>query len=220
MNALPVIGRELRVEARHAFNYWLRVLGVTVALGIFVVMMLDQQGSASQLGAKLFGNLNTALFIAIWVLVPLLTADCISRERRVGTLGLLLLTRLTSRGVVVGKCLIHGLRAATMLLAALPVLALPFLLGGVTWREDVTALLFDSGSVCLALAAGLIASSCCKQWNRALVLSEVLCQAPTRTRCPGAICSSRPSSVSLARGEDGVKGSPRCCPQRRFPPGC
>lgn len=174
MNLWPVIHRELRVEARRPFNYWLRVLGVAVALGIFVVMMLDQQGSASQLGAKLFGNLNTALFIAIWVLVPLLTADCISRERREGTLGLLLLTRLTSRGVVVGKCLIHASRAATMLLAALPVLALSFLLGGVTWREGVTALLFDSSSVCLALAAGLIASSCCFQWNRAMVLSEVL----------------------------------------------
>ena len=61
-----------------------------------------------------------------------------------------------------------------MLLAALPVLALPFLLGGLTWREAVTALLLNFSSVCLALAAGLIASSRCRRWNRALLLSEVL----------------------------------------------
>jgi len=174
MNAWPVIHRELRAEARHTFNYWLRLLGVSLLLSIFVMMMLDPQGSASKPGAKLFGNLNTALFIAIWLLVPLLTADCISRERREGTLGLLFLTPLTSRGVVVGKGLIHALRAATLLLATLPVLALPFLLGGVTWREGVMALLVNLSSVCLALAAGLIASSQCTQWNRALFLAEVL----------------------------------------------
>ena len=60
------------------------------------------------------------------------------------------------------------------MLATLPVLALPFLLGGVTWREGVMALLVNLSSVCLALAAGLIASSQCTQWNRALFLAEVL----------------------------------------------
>jgi hypothetical protein len=85
MTVLPVIERELRAEARHAFTYWLRALGATVLLIIFAVMMIDQSENAPRLGAKLFGNLHTALFIAIWLLVPLLTADCLSRERREGT---------------------------------------------------------------------------------------------------------------------------------------
>src|SRR2546427_568679 len=61
-----------------------------------------------------------------------------------------------------------------MVLAALPVLAIPFLLGGVTWREGLMALLLDLGSVGLALAAGLLASAYCRRWNRALFLAEVL----------------------------------------------
>src|SRR5438874_12617607 len=150
MTVLPVIERELRAEARHDFTYWLRLAGASALLVVFVLTLADQRLSAPQLGAILFGNLHTALVFAIWMLVPLLTADCISRERREGTLGLLFLTRLTSLGVVIGKSLIHALRAATLMLAALPVLALPFLLGGVTWREAVMALLLDSGSVCLA----------------------------------------------------------------------
>jgi len=72
MNVWPVIHRELRAEARHTFNYWLRVLGASVLLLIVGIMMLDQQANAAKLGANLFGKLNTALFIAIWVLVPLL----------------------------------------------------------------------------------------------------------------------------------------------------
>src|SRR2546421_542147 len=174
MNVWPVMHRELRAEARHVFNYWLRVLGASVLLAVFAVMMLDPRDHGPELGAKLFGNLNTALFVAIWVLAPLLTADCISRERREGTLGLLFLTPLTSRGIVIGKGLIHTLRATTMVFAALPVLAVPFLFGGVGWREGVMALLFDLGSGCLALAAGLAASSRCARPDPSLFLSEVL----------------------------------------------
>jgi len=174
VNVWPVIQRELRAEARHPFNHWLRVLGASALLGVFATMIRDQPANGSERGAELFGDLNTALFAAIWLLVPLLTADCISRERRDGTLGLLFLTPLSARGVVVGKSLIHALRATTLLLATLPVLALPFLLGGVSWREAVMALLLNLSSVCLALAAGLVASSRCTQWNRALFLAEIL----------------------------------------------
>src|SRR5207244_10955209 len=98
------------------------------------------------------------------------------RERREGTLGILFLTPLTARAIIVGKGLIHSLRALTMVLAALPVLAIPFLLGGVTWREGLMALLLDLSSVSLALAAGLMASAYCRQWNRALFFAEVLAE--------------------------------------------
>src|SRR5207249_5732175 len=81
VTVLPVMERELRAEARHAFTYWLRALGTSVSLIIFAVMMIDARDNAPGLGAKLFGNLNTALFITIWLLAPLLTADCLSRER-------------------------------------------------------------------------------------------------------------------------------------------
>src|SRR3989442_2642410 len=166
--------RELRAEARHAFTYWLRALGASMLLIIFAVMMIDARDNAPGLGSKLFGNLNTALFITIWLLVPLLTADCLSRERREGTLGILFLTPLTARAIVIGKGLSHSLRALTMVLAALPVLAIPLLLGGVTWREGVMALLLDLSSVSLALAACLMASAYCRQWHRSLFLADVL----------------------------------------------
>jgi ABC-type transport system involved in multi-copper enzyme maturation permease subunit len=166
--------RELRAEARHAFSYWLRALGASVLLIVLALMLIDAQDNTPGLGAKLFGNLNTALFITIWLLVPLLTADCLSRERREGTLGILFLTPLTARAIIIGKGLIHSLRALTMVLAALPVVAVPFLLGGVTWREGLMALLLDLSSVGLALAVGLVASAYCRHWNRALLFAEVL----------------------------------------------
>jgi len=65
VTVLPVIERELRAEARHVFTYWLRALGASVSMIIFAAMMIDAPDNTPGLGAKLFGNLNTALFIAI-----------------------------------------------------------------------------------------------------------------------------------------------------------
>jgi ABC-type transport system involved in multi-copper enzyme maturation permease subunit len=114
------------------------------------------------------------LFVAIWVLVPLLAADCISRERRDGTLGLLFLTPLKARDIVVAKGLVHGLRALTLLLAVLPIMMIPILQGGVGWREVAMSGLINFTSVCLALAAGILASSFSRKWLQAQILATLL----------------------------------------------
>ena len=135
MIVLPVIARELRASARQPFTYYLRVLGVAVLLLASLLFGLHR-GFAPGFGRQLFAVLHCALFGAIWLLVPMLTADCISRERREGTLGLLFLTPLKGTDIVVAKGLAHGLRAVTLWLAVLPVLTIPFLLGGVSWRRS------------------------------------------------------------------------------------
>ena len=173
MTVLPVIARELRASARQPFTYYLRVLGVTTLLVASMLFGL-QQGFEPQFGRQLFGALHRALFGAIWLLVPMLTADCISRERREGTLGLLFLTPLKGTDVVVAKGLAHGLRAATLGLAVLPVLTIPFLLGGVSWVEAVLSVVVNANAICWALAAGLLASAWSKAWLRAFLLAAIL----------------------------------------------
>jgi len=123
------------------------------------------------LGGRLFSALNATLFLSIWIFVPLLTADTISREKREGTLGLLFLTPLTPIGIVFGKSLIHTVRAITLFLAVLPALALPFLLGGLTWKDCVVSLLLNSSALVLALAAGLLASTLVTDSRRVLAVA-------------------------------------------------
>ncbi len=173
MTLLPVIERELRVQSRRPFTYWLRVLGLVILL--FVGVSQAAKGGASiDHGGRLFGYLNTTLFFTIWILVPLVTADCISSERREGTLGLLFLTPLRARNIVLAKSVVHGLRALTLWVAVLPALTIPFLLGGVTWRELWLSVLINFGALCWALAAGILASSRTKVWLRSLLLAGIL----------------------------------------------
>src|SRR2546427_3747131 len=172
MNLLPVIVRELRVQSGQPMTYWLRVIGIGAIIG--VMGLVDLRGAPSELGSRLFSALNATLFLSIWIFVPLLTADTISREKREGTLGLLFLTPLTPIGIVFGKCLIQAVRAVTLLLAMLPALALPFLLGGLTWKDCVVSVLLNSSALVLALAAGLLASTLATDSRRALALALAL----------------------------------------------
>lgn len=158
MNVLPVITRELRAQARQPFTFSLRVLGVGAMLAAASLFALTS-GDGPNLGGEMFRYLHLTLFGAIWILVPLSAADCISRERREGTLGLLFLTPLKPADIVIAKSIAHGLRAGTLLVAILPVLTIPFLMGGVSWQQASLSALTNFSAVCWALAAALVASS-------------------------------------------------------------
>lgn len=173
MRLLPVIERELRVQARLGFTYGLRVMGATTLLFV-CVFFGAREGFEAPIGGRLFSYLNTTLFISIWIMVPMLAGDCISRERREGTLGLLFLTPLRAREVVLAKVMVHGLRALTLWLAVIPIVTICFLLGGVTWKEGVMSLIINFSMICCALAAGLIASALSKSWIRAQLLACIL----------------------------------------------
>ena len=176
MNVLPVIVRELRASARQPFTYYVRVLGAT-ALLLASLLFGVYQGFEIGMGRRLFGALHCTLFCAIWVLVPMLTADCISRERREGTLGLLFLTPLKGTDIVVAKGLAQGLRALTLELAVVPVLTIPFLLGGVSRTEALMSVVVNANAMCWALAAGLLATAWSKAWLRALLAAAFLAAA-------------------------------------------
>lgn len=168
MNVWPVIVRELRQQARQKFTFTLRGLGVGL-MTIAAILFALEYSFGPYLGGWLFAGLHITLFYAIWVLVPLSASDCISRERREGTLGLLFLTPLRAREIVMAKALAHGLRAGTLLLAVLPVLTIPFILGGVSWQQAAMSALVNFSAVCWALAAALVASAGTRSSLRALV---------------------------------------------------
>lgn len=201
MTLIPVVSRELRAESRRPFNYGLRVIGVLALLAacglsfyqhasyramVQQVLQYAQSGwgqsspgggsanTPELMGTLLFGYANTALFSTLWLLLPLLTADSINREKREGTLGLLFLTPLTPMGVVSGKCFVHGLRGLTLFLTMLPILAMPVLLGGVSSADVLMAFLVDASAFLLALSAGLLASCLVKDPVRTVILAETL----------------------------------------------
>lgn len=185
MNIGPILQRELRRQARQWPTYWLRVLGGALVLAACLWGFATTNALLRQLpafaglsgpagGRGLFTGLNKLMACLVWLIGPLLTADCLSREKREGTLGLLFLTPLRAADVVVGKAISHALRALMVLLAAYPILMLPVLLGGVTWADGARMFLLQLAVLGLALAAGLTASALSREWLRTRLLAFLL----------------------------------------------
>ena len=110
-------------------------------------------------GSHILNILSIILFIECMLTGVRYTSDCLSEERREGTLGLLFLTDLSGWDIVAGKIAARALRAVYDLLAVFPVLGLTLFLGGVT-GEHVAAMTFTL-FVCtiFSLSAGIFISS-------------------------------------------------------------
>lgn len=190
MSIVPVIGRELRSQARQPLTFLLRLAGaaaICIALGLaFSTVRGDainqghlaaqalQQQTFQHFGVALFGKMNLTIFIAIWLLTPLAAADSISRERREGTLPLLQLTQLRPWEVVVGKSFVHMLRSSSVFLTMLPWLLIPFLFGGLSLGDLRLALILDVSALLLAHSAGLLASTFSRDWMKSVIWAEVI----------------------------------------------
>ncbi|HTL55588.1 MAG TPA: ABC transporter permease subunit [Candidatus Limnocylindrales bacterium] len=160
MTFLPIVQRELRVAARRRSTFQIRWWAALIALGLsFVSLAWAQAGGNRGAGNSVFGLLTFYVFGLCLLAGVLLTADALSEEKRLGTLGLLFLTDLHGYDVVLGKFMAQWLSAFYCLLALLPALALPVLLGGVTGGEFWRMVLALSNMLFFSLALGLFVSA-------------------------------------------------------------
>lgn len=136
MTFLPIVARELRVAARRGSTYWLRTGAalLVLVLGTWVFLMMHN-APPKEIAPVLFGILaGTAVLYCLLAGVRS-TADCLSAEKREGTLGLLFLTDLKGYDVVFGKLAATSVNALYGVLAVVPMLAIPLLMGGVAPAE-------------------------------------------------------------------------------------
>jgi ABC-type Na+ efflux pump permease subunit len=173
-NVWPVVQRELREGARRPVNHRLRLMSAGVGMLVVWLMAASLDEPAAQMGRLFLAGLHTVLLGLIFLIVPALTADCIAREKREGTLGLLFMTPLSARGIVTGKALATGLRTLSLWLSLLPLLTIPFLEGGITWFDALRALSLEFCVAVLCLTAGLLASTLARNRGLAFILAYVL----------------------------------------------
>ena len=124
MTFLPIVERELRVAARKPATFWLRVAAALVALvigGSVMLLTLTPFGGRTPMGGPIFGTLTWLSLAGALSAGLFFTSDCLSEEKREGTLGFLFLTDLRGYDVVLGKLLATSLRCVFALLAMFPV---------------------------------------------------------------------------------------------------
>jgi len=161
MTLLPILDRELRVTARRSSIYRNRLLVPAVLAAIIVLDLglVAPPASAKGLGRTIYGVVSYLAFIICALEGARQTADCLSAEKREGTLGLLFLTDLNSYDVILGKLAAASLASFHALLAMVPILGCALFLGGVTPGEVWRIALALASLLSFSLAMGMWVSS-------------------------------------------------------------
>ncbi len=157
----PVVDRELRVASRRGATYSSRAAGVLFAIliGIWIQITLAGWVPQAVAGAQLFRALTWLAIVYAVIAGTRATADCISSEKRQGTLGLLFLTDLKRHDVILGKSTASSIDALYGIGAMLPVLAIPMMMGGVTAGEFCRMAFLIPVILLLAISCAIYCSS-------------------------------------------------------------
>jgi ABC-type transport system involved in multi-copper enzyme maturation permease subunit len=175
MTFLPIVARELRVAARRRGTFWVRSGAALIILVIGTWYFLMYSGQpANEIAMGLFWILTGSavfycLLSGVWF-----TADCLSEEKRHGTLGLLFLTDLKGYDVVFGKLAASSVNGFYAVLAVVPILALPLLLGGVTPGEFGRMAVVVVNTLFFSLTLGIWASAMSRSPRKAMAVTLVL----------------------------------------------
>lgn len=172
MQLNPILIREVRARWRR-WPAFATVFGYTVFLAVVVgwryadfharaktLSYVDQRGAA--LGHELFVALSIAQVIGWLCLAPVLTVTGLAGERDQGLLDAVQLSGLSAPEIIRGKLLSALAFVGLMLLAPLPIIAVCFLLGGVSPFEFICVALLQFMTALTAASIGLN----CAAWNQ------------------------------------------------------
>jgi hypothetical protein len=164
MNFLPLVSRELRVATRRRYACRVRmaIAGGSMCLSYWALLVWGVWQSGAALGHAILSALALAGFIGGALSGVFLTADCLSMERREGTLGLLFLTDLRTHDVVFGKLAAKAIIPFHAGLALAPALAVCVIVGGVTGAEFWRICLVLMNTLFFSLAGTILTSSLCQ----------------------------------------------------------
>ncbi len=178
----PIVKKDLQVTARSMRISWglfayEAVLTMTFLLALSVIR---QESRAFYSSGNIYGQLiylfpvlAVAQVCIVALIVPVMTASAISGEKERQTFDIMLTTCMSPFSIVLGKVMSAVLRILFFVAAGMPIMALAFVVGGLSWSYlfyfvlTIILLSLLSGSI------GILSSALCRRSVTAVILSYV-----------------------------------------------
>lgn len=178
----PIVKKDLQVTARSMRLSWgVFAYEAVLTMAFLLALAVIQQESRSIYTTGniygyliyLFPVLSVAQVCIVALIVPVITASSISGEKERQTFDIMLTTCMSPFSIVLGKVASAVLRILFFVMAGMPIMALAFVAGGLSWSYlfyfilTIILLSLLSGSI------GILCSALCRRSITAVVLSYV-----------------------------------------------
>ena len=178
----PIVKKDLQVTARSMRLSWgLFAYEAVLTMTFLLALSIIQEESRSFYSSSnvygyliyLFPALSIAQVCIVALVVPVMTASAISGEKERQTFDIMLTTCMSPFSIVLGKVMSAVLRILFFVVAGMPIMALAFVVGGLSWSYlfyfvlTIILLSVFSGSI------GILCSALCRRSITAVILSYV-----------------------------------------------
>lgn len=176
----PIVKKDLQVTARSMRLSWglfayEAVLTMTFLLALAVIQQMSRSfySDSNVYGylIYLFPVLSIAQVCIVALIVPVITASAISGEKERQTFDIMLTTCMSPFSIVLGKVMSAVLRILFFVAAGMPIMALAFVVGGLSWSYLLYFVLTIILLSLLSGSVGILCSAFCRKSITAVILS-------------------------------------------------
>ncbi len=176
----PIVKKDLQVTARSMrFSWGLFAYDAVLVMAFLLALAVIQANSDNYYSdSNIYGNLiylfpvlAVAQVMIVALIAPIITASSISGEKERQTFDIMLTTCMSPFSIVLGKVVSAVLRILFFVAAGMPVMALSFVVGGLSWASLLYFVLAIILLSVLSGSIGILCSSFCRRSITAVVLS-------------------------------------------------
>ena len=178
----PIVKKDFQVAARSMRLSWglfayEGMLTITFLLALAVIQEINDNiygdGNIYSSLIYLFPALAVAQLCLVALIVPIITSSSISGEKERQTFDIMLTTCMSPFSIVFGKVASAVMRILFYVAAGMPIMALPFVVGGLSWSSLFYFLLVVILISVLSGSIGIFCSSVSRRSITAVILSFV-----------------------------------------------
>ena len=178
MRLNPIIKKDVKVQAR-SFKMCVEVFvyELIMALVFFVALLyITSQnrftdGNVYSQMVWLYPVLAIAQWVILGAVIPIHTSSAISGEKERQTFDIMMTTSMTPWSMIMGKVMTAVAQAMIFVVASIPVMALTFVVGGLSWSYLFWFIAVALLVSLFAASIGIMCSSFCRKSITAVIVS-------------------------------------------------
>lgn len=178
MRLNPIIKKDVKVQSRsYKMCVEVFVYEIIMALVFFVAMIFitrQNRYSDDNVYASivwLYPVLAVTQWVILGVIIPIHTSSAISGEKERQTFDIMMTTSMTPWSIIMGKVMTAVLQGMLFVVASVPVMALTFVVGGLSWSYLFWFIAIALLVSLFAASIGIMCSSICRKSITAVIVS-------------------------------------------------